>query len=118
MRIAELFLTAAIEHAENGPAQAANLIEDYFNCDNETASLRVWYWASVGPILPGSRDLPSNASTLAALQCVAAHLNDDETAAQDVTAAHFDVAGHEGLFSMVFEFVGLCSFLVKEGAFR
>lgn len=67
--------------------------------------------------LPGSQK-KTDASCLAALQAVVGQLNEDEALAQDVTSAHFEVAGHEGLIAMSFECISLCSFLAKEGAFR
>jgi hypothetical protein len=140
MHIAELFLDAAIEHAEHGTDRAMAMIEAYFIGDPNEVSKRIWYWASVGPIiaaagirkldirppgpgelwaietLPGSQR-KTDASCLAALQAVVGHLNEDESLAQDVTSAHFEVAGHEGLIAMSFECISLCSFLAKEGAF-
>lgn len=44
---------------------------------------------------------------LAALQAVAADVNDDNDAAQDVIAAHFEVAGYKGLLLMLPTLLGL-----------
>jgi hypothetical protein len=140
LRIAAKFLDVAIGLVESGTATAIDRIEEFIGADNETAELHIWYWAAVGPVVtaagirkldvpdvqdgmwaiemvPGVEASP-DPSLLAALRAVVAHLNDDTGAAQDVTSAHFAVAGHDGLLEMVFELLKLCSFLVKEGAFK
>lgn len=142
MRVAELFLNTAIEHNKNGTDKAIDLIDEFYTYEDPAlVSRRIWAWASVGPVIaaagikklnipppgdgelwgienvPGPKEKP-DPSLLAALQAVVGHLNDDPALAMDVMSAHYKVAGHEGLISMTFELIALCSFLVKEGAFK
>jgi hypothetical protein len=141
MDIAGRFLSAAISHAEDGPSKGIDMVTQFFDCDPVEAAFRVWYWASVGSIiaaagvkalnpvapsegefwglvpLPGVDTDESDPSATAAAQCIVAHLNEDAEGAHDITTAHFKVAGHEGLFLMVCQFILVCSALAKEGAF-
>ncbi|PXY20352.1 hypothetical protein [Prauserella endophytica] len=146
MTIAAEFLRVAHQAADGDIDGMAASLDEYFTDDPVAASLRLWYFAAVGPLivagavkkLNGGR-LPSDGmwvieqegdpaddpSALAAAQAVTAHLNGDDDAARDVISAHFGVvakksggeAAHEALFGVVVHHLNMLAALINEGVF-
>jgi hypothetical protein len=147
MQIASTYLEIAQRIADGTVEATVDTLEEYFTDDPVVASLRLWYFAAVGPILVAAALKKLNAehltrdgfwvieqtgiepdddpSALVAAQCVAAHLNGDEAAAQDVTSANFAVvanqsgmsAAHDAMFDVVIHHLQMLAGLIQEGAF-
>lgn len=148
MEIAATYLRIADQAADGDTDAAVDALAAYFTENGVTASYRLWYFAAVGPIIvaAGIRKLnehlldghelwgittlnerapAQDPDALAALQAVAAHLNGDKRAAQDVISAHFDAAAkasgldaaHDAMADMVIHHLNMLSVLIKEGAF-
>ncbi len=126
--------------------KAADLCQEYFGTDPKLQSARLWYFASIGPVLiaaamrklnkdvlqpddfwiierlPGAQ---SDADTDAACQTVIRVLNDDQDTMHDLITAHYEAAraigghgaGHDALFRMVTEHLRMLASLIKGGAF-
>ncbi|OQO89909.1 hypothetical protein B1813_18895 [Saccharomonospora piscinae] len=147
MELAAEFLRIAELAADGDRDTAATALADYLTDDPEVGFTRLWYLASVGPILvsAGLRKLNAHLldgdefwgithldsapkdhddpAALAALQSVAAHLNNDQGAARDVIAAHHHAAhdragsGAEALADMVLHHLRMLATLITNGAF-
>ena len=138
MQIAMDFIRL-VDTLQDGTDAAADALAEYLGDDPEIGSLRTWYLAACGPLIasaalkslnkgvpmtggfwglqiPGS-PLGSEPSQLAMMRALTANLNEDFDAAGDVTNAHYEIHGIEGLFGMICSALILTAFLKKEGAF-
>ncbi|MDQ0377918.1 hypothetical protein [Amycolatopsis thermophila] len=126
--------------------RVTDMLVDYFTDDPMIASLRLRYFAGIGPVLVagamkkahrgamprggfwaieqvGAGDTDPNA--LAAAQAVTFQLNGDQDASHDVLDAHFAVvakhhgpnAAHDALFDVVLHHLQMLAALIKNGVF-
>lgn len=132
MAIAKMFVDIADTAADGDLNKVAEMFRDYLGPDPMTAAFRLWYFAGCGPVLVSAavRQLNKNAltgeefwairpddtdpSALAALQAVAAMLNNDEEAGHDALAAHANVAGLDGLQESVLHLIRMFASVQKE----
>lgn len=132
MAIAKTFVDIAEAAADGQLDQVETMLRDYFGDDPMIAAFRLWYFAGCGPVLVSAavRQLNKNAltgnefwairpdetdpSALAALQAVAAMLNNDEDAAHDAMAAHANVAGLGGLHESVLHLIRMFASVQRE----
>lgn len=126
--------------------EAAKLVAEYLGPDPAAGSVRLWYFASVGPVLvgtgmrqlnpqpldpedfwaferlPGAADDPDAAVAAAT---VVRWLNDDEPTMHDLYAAHYDAAfkrdgwgaAQKALIGMVICHLGMLARLLDAGAY-
>ncbi|HKS46745.1 MAG TPA: hypothetical protein VJT49_16860 [Amycolatopsis sp.] len=146
MEIAARYLEVGYAVADSQPDRASDLLEEYFGDDPKISSKRLWFFSSVGPVIIAGAmrklnegkptddvfwgleidgDEQADPDLLAAAQSVAAFLNGDHRAGQDVMSAHFDVvarksggeAAHDAMFHMVVEHMKMLAACINGGAF-
>lgn len=127
--------------------QAARLLSAYLGPDPVSGPARLWYFASVGPILVGQgiRQLnptplgpedfwgfgrrpgaPVDPDAEVAAATVVRWLNDDEPTMHDLYTAHYKAAHQRGgwgaaqqaLIGMVIEHIGMLARLIAAGAYH
>ncbi|MEC3975102.1 hypothetical protein [Amycolatopsis sp. H20-H5] len=135
------FLDIARRAAANDGPAAADLLFAYFTRDQDTASVRLWTFASIGPVRGAAERDPGqfwdladsdpgkpvgDPAALAAAQSVVRYLNDDEDAMHDIITAHFQAGGRRGgyngahvaMLHMVVHHLRMLASLMQAGAFE
>lgn len=137
------------DEANTSRVRSAKLLEEYFGHDTDelVKSVRLWGFASIGPILVGAAiqklnrgvlkpddlwaiekisDAPDDPDALAAAQTVVRYLNDDQETMHALISAHFEAAferagydaAHEALLGLVMHHLVMLARLIDAGAFE
>lgn len=135
--IAQAFYRTAEQVALGNGEQAADVLDDYFaDSTNETALLWMIVCSAAAVTMDLLRqlfDLPVGGVSMswcaqvvgpgpfrgpaqqAAVQMVTAALNENWPAVTDVRAAHYAVAGNEGVFDVLVELASIAAAVIRHG---